>query len=141
MMIIEGDGLFSARNIKKNAIYGALASITIDFNVPVMFTSSPKETAEFLMVLARRESKDGRRSQTLNLQKKGGLKDIQIRTLSGLPGISSKLAERLISHFGSLEKVFTAVEEELTEVEGIGKNKAKEIRVILIGDQSVENLE
>ena len=77
----------------------------------------------------------------MNLQKKGGLKDIQIRTLSGLPGISSKLAERLISHFGSLEKVFTAVEEELTDVEGIGKNKAKEIKVIFIGDQSVENLE
>jgi Fanconi anemia group M protein len=134
IVIVEGDGLFNVRNIKKNAIYGALASITIDFNIPVLFTSTPKETAEFIMVMARRESRSGRKIPSVNIQKKGGLKDIQIRTLSGLPGISSRLAERLIAHFGSLQRIFLASEKELTEVEGIGFNKAKEIKAALMGE-------
>jgi Fanconi anemia group M protein len=138
MVVIEGDGLFNKRNIKKNAVYGALASITVDFNIPIMFTSSPGETAEFLMVLSKRESKEKRESRTQSHIKKGGLKDIQIRTLSALPGISTMLAERLISHFGTLEKVFTSTEEELREVEGIGKRKAKEIKAVLTGEIAKE---
>jgi len=138
MIIIEGDDIFNKRNIKKNALYGALASITIDFNIPIMFTTSPKETAEFLMVLARREAKEGRKPQLLNIQKKGGLREIQIRTLSGLPGISNMLADRLISHFGTLEKAFTATADELIEVDGIGKNKAREIKNLLTGEMGKE---
>ncbi|MBN1538734.1 MAG: DEAD/DEAH box helicase [Candidatus Thermoplasmatota archaeon] len=134
MMVIEGDDPFNKRNIKKNALYGALASITIDYNIPVMFTTGPEETAEFLMVLARRENKERRPQQRSGRAKKSGLREVQIGTLSGLPGISTVLAGKMISHFGSLEKVFTASEKELTEVEGIGSRKAREIRAVLSGD-------
>ena len=99
-----------------------------------MFTSSSKETAEFLLILSRKESKEKRESRSFVNMKKGGLRDIQIRTLSGLPGISNMLADRLLSHFNTLEKIFIASEDELMEVDGIGKNKAKEIKAILTGE-------
>jgi len=131
LMVVEGDDPFNKRNIKKNALYGALASITIDYNLPVIFTTGPEQTAEFIMVLARREAKDGRRSIPVEMGKKNTVQDAQVRVLSGIPGISTMLAGRLISHFGSLEKVFSADIDKLTGVEGIGKRKAKEIRSIL----------
>lgn len=133
LIVIEGDDIFNRRNISKNAIYGALASITVDYNIPIMFTRDPKETAEFLLVLLRRENKEKRSANIQSPLKGKGLRDVQIRTLSGLPGISSMLADRLISHFGTLEKVFTASEKELVEVEGIGRNRAREIRGNLTG--------
>jgi ERCC4-type nuclease len=48
-----------------------------------------------------------------------------------LPGIGRDIAVRLLEKFGSVEKVVTADEDELAEVEGIGKIKAKRIRAIL----------
>jgi len=34
MLIIEGEGLFTKRNIKHNAIFGSLVSIMIDYGIP-----------------------------------------------------------------------------------------------------------
>ncbi|MGA1873357.1 MAG: DEAD/DEAH box helicase [Thermoplasmatota archaeon] len=133
LLLVEGDGPFGKRNIKRNAIYGALASITLDFNVPVMFTKSPEETAEFLMVLARREAKERKITPSVPTLKRGNMGDAQIRVLSGLPGISTMLAGRLLSNFGSLERIFSAEEEELVKVDGIGRRKAREIRAVLSG--------
>jgi len=51
-----------------------------------------------------------------------------IALLMGLPGIGQELAERLLKHFGSIENILTAPEEELQKVEGIGSGKAKKIK-------------
>jgi len=51
-----------------------------------------------------------------------------IALLMGLPGIGQELAERLLKHFGSIESILTAPEEELQKVEGIGSGKAKAIK-------------
>ena len=42
------------------------------------------------------------------------------------------MAKRMLEHFGSVEKVFTANEEELIRLEGIGKKKAMKIREIIV---------
>ena len=46
------------------------------------------------------------------------------------------LAGRLLDKFGSIERIFSASEEELSSVEGIGSKKAKEIRGVI--DQDLE---
>lgn len=51
--------------------------------------------------------------------------------VEGLPGVSSVLAERLLQHFGSVEAVMRASEEELMRVKGIGRVKARRIRELL----------
>jgi len=58
-------------------------------------------------------------------------KSRQLYLLQGLPGIGRDKAVRLLEKFGSGEAVFTADEEELSEVDGIGITTAKKIRAIL----------
>ncbi|MEA3560006.1 MAG: DEAD/DEAH box helicase [Candidatus Thermoplasmatota archaeon] len=133
ILLIEGDNIFERRNITKNSLLGALASINIDYNIPVMFTRDPKETAEYMIIALKRESEKGRSTRSTPNIKGDDLRSIQVRTLSGLPGVSMITAERLIDHFGSLEKVILSTEDELIRVEGIGKKKAKEIHGSIVG--------
>jgi len=55
----------------------------------------------------------------------------QLYLLQGLPGVGVKLAKNLLSHFASVGAVMQATESALSEVEGLGKIKAKQITVLL----------
>lgn len=48
--------------------------------------------------------------------------------LQGLPGVGPALANRLLVHFGSVERVITADQGLLAQVHGIGPKKAQRIR-------------
>lgn len=131
LIIIEGESLFNRRQIPADAIRGALASITTDFGVPIMFTPDDKETAEFLRALIKRELAEGR---TLGIRGEKGTMLVQERQqfiIEGLPNISGVIAQRLLSHFGSVKAVLDASEKELMEVQGVGKVIAKGIRETL----------
>lgn len=45
--------------------------------------------------------------------------------------VEAATAKKLLSFFGSVERVFTATEKELMKVDGIGPKKAKRIRDLL----------
>jgi len=51
--------------------------------------------------------------------------------VSGLPNVDVTLAKRLLERFGAAEEVFTATEEELMKVKGIGEKIAEGIRRVL----------
>lgn len=133
LLIIEGDdGLFESRNIHPNAICGAMASVSIDNCVPVIWTKNQKETANFLYVIAKREQLELEKS--IQIREKIGIltkNQRQEYIISGLPKISTVLARRLLEHFKTPENIFKANEEELLKVEGIGKDRAKLIRKVL----------
>jgi Fanconi anemia group M protein len=57
MMIIEGSNLFHHRVVDGQAIMGALATLTLDYGLPVISSSDTAETARFISISARRESK------------------------------------------------------------------------------------
>ncbi len=131
LIIIEGGSLFDRRRISADAIRGALASITTGFGVPLMFTADDKETAEFLRALIKRELAEGR---TPGIRGEKGTMLVQERQqfiIEGLPNISGVIAQRLLSHFGSVRAVLEANEKELMEVQGVGKVIAKGIRQTL----------
>jgi len=130
MILIEGDDIFSKRNIKKNALFGALATLGLNFNIPLMFTSSPKETAEFIEVVRAREERSGT-SMKKDLSRIEQAEDPRISILAGFPGVSGVIARRLVERFSSLEKIFNASEKELLEVDGIGPSKARELRGLM----------
>ncbi len=131
VIVIEGDNIFTKRDIGRQALMGALSSLIVDFNIPLMFTQDPKGTADFLLSCARREMRGGKKP----IRPKGSLgkdlRSIQIEILSSIPGISGVIAERMMDHFCNLEKIFTASVEDLMELEGVGKVKAREIRGII----------
>jgi Fanconi anemia group M protein len=134
LMIVEGDDLFNRRNIARSALMGALASITVDFNVPVIMTRDPTETAGLLQAILRRSgpTKGPRRGR--GRSKGGSMMDQQLGVLSSLPGISNVTAKKLLFRFGSLRRVLAASEEELLQIDGIGKVKARELSSLLDSD-------
>jgi Fanconi anemia group M protein len=132
VLILEGEGLYSRRAIHPNAIRGALAALAVDFGISILPTQDEKETAAVLAIIARREQTEQAREVAVRGEAKGlTLPEQQRFVVEGLPGVSAVLAERLLAHFGTVEKVMAASEEELQKVRGIGKEKAKEIRRVL----------
>ncbi|WP_258083978.1 DEAD/DEAH box helicase [Thermococcus thermotolerans] len=131
VIIIEGE-LYGIRNVHPNAIRGAIAAVTLDWGVPILFSSGTEETAQFIYLMAKREQEERKKEVRLRSEKKAlTLAERQRLIVEGLPYVSSTLAKRLLRHFGNVERVFTATEEELQEVEGIGKKKAREIRKVI----------
>ncbi|ADT83993.1 DEAD/DEAH box helicase [Thermococcus barophilus] len=131
VIIIEGQ-LYGIRNVHPNAIRGALAAVTIDWGVPILFSTDAKETAQFIYLIAKREQEERKKEVAVRSEKKAlTLADRQRLIVEGLPYVSATLAKRLLRHFGSVERVFTAKENELMEVEGIGEKIAREIRRVI----------
>ncbi|MBO8174455.1 MAG: DEAD/DEAH box helicase [Thermococcus sp.] len=131
VIIIEGQ-LYGIRNVHPNAIRGALAAVTIDWGVPILFSADAKETAQFIYLIAKREQEERKKEVAVRSEKKAlTLADRQRLIVEGLPYVSATLAKRLLRHFGSVERVFTAKESELMEVEGIGEKIAREIRRVI----------
>ncbi|MCD6367778.1 MAG: hypothetical protein J7L45_01695 [Candidatus Aenigmarchaeota archaeon] len=132
ILIIEGGKLFSERNVHPNAVRGALTSIAIDYSIPILWTENEKDTANMLYWIARREQSDEERSIVIRGEKKPPtLGEQQEFLIAGLPKINTKIAKRLLNHFETPERIFTAKEDDLKKVRGIGDKLAKTIRKIL----------
>ncbi len=128
VLIIEGGDLYSQRDIHPNAIRGALAAIGINFGVTIFTTSDPLETAEVLLVLARRESEEGtiERGSPLKHAYQGD-REAQEAIISAFPDIGLKHARALLTAFGSVQAVMQADHDLLLQVPGIGAKKAERI--------------
>jgi len=113
------------------SILGMVASLAVRFNTPPIFCSNKKYAAYIIKSLLEKGN-DGKAVENIKgirpAQKK---EDKQVHILSSFPNISDTLAKRLLNHFDSLIEIFKATPEELSEVEGIGKIKAKEIYEVI----------
>ncbi len=131
VLVVEGDP-YVVRNVHPNAIRGAIASLAVDYGIPVVFTRDAKETAALLKIIARREQLEQRREPRLRGEKKiMSLPQMQQYIVESLPFVGPKLAKNLLKRFGTVERVMTASERELASVEGMGPKRAKEIRRVL----------
>ncbi|GBE55225.1 ATP-dependent RNA helicase DbpA [archaeon BMS3Bbin15] len=132
LMIVEGESLYTIRNIRVEAVMGALISLTVDFNIPVLFTKNEKETAVLISRITEREQNIEENEIQIRAEKKPvSLSEMQEFVVAGLPNINTTLARRLLEHFGSVERIFSADEKELDKVQGIGKKIAKEMREVI----------
>ncbi len=134
ILMIEGDPatMYTERNINPNAIRGAIASIAVNFGIPLIYTTGPEDTAAFVYTLAKREQEGTTKEIALRGEKRAmSLNEWQRFIVESFPNVSSVLAKRLLKHFGSVEAVLLAQEKELQEVEGVGDKKAKRIREII----------
>ncbi|MEW6069863.1 MAG: ERCC4 domain-containing protein, partial [Candidatus Thermoplasmatota archaeon] len=131
ILVLEGDPLLTGRKISESAIFGALASITTDFNIPVIQTKNEKETALLLSSILKREFEEGKVPCLRGSKPAMSLKEHQQFTIEGLPNISAVLAQRLLQRFGSVKAIVDAEVGELMQVEGIGEKTAEEIVTVL----------
>ncbi|MHA1861774.1 MAG: DEAD/DEAH box helicase [Candidatus Ranarchaeia archaeon] len=128
IILVEGDPLTSGHALKANAVRGAIASILIDFQIPVFTVKSPTDTANMIYAFARREQAAQQRIPRVRGEAAPlSLQEIQEYVVSGLPGVDRKLAERLLEHFSSIKAIFSSSTQELMQVKGIGKIKAERI--------------
>ncbi|MBW6518549.1 MAG: DEAD/DEAH box helicase [ANME-2 cluster archaeon] len=135
VLIIEGENLYTGRQLHPNAIRGVLASIVTDFGVPILNTRDETETAEMIGAIARREQEDNKRTPSLHGKKTAmTLKEQQEYIISAISNIGPSAAGKLLRHFGSVEAVMKASTDELMEVELIGQKTAQRIREVVGGD-------
>ncbi|MHC1566900.1 MAG: DEAD/DEAH box helicase [Candidatus Syntropharchaeia archaeon] len=132
LLIIEGKGLYTRRKIHPNAIRGALASIALDFGIPILETESAEETASFISVIAKKEEKEGYIEGIPHAKKSSmTLKQQQEYLISSISNIGPVIARNLLRHFGTVEKVVSAPKEELMKVERVGPAIAERIRKVV----------
>jgi Fanconi anemia group M protein len=131
VLIIEGtDDIYTVRDIHPNAIRGTLAAIAVDLGISVLFSRNEEETAQIIGILARREE-GGDRDRTLPVRKSGhSLREQAEMIIASFPDIGPRHARALLEHFGSVQAVVNAGEEDLVRVKGIGKERAKKIREV-----------
>ncbi len=129
VLLLEGENLYTHRDISPEAIQGALTSIILDYEMPILWSDDESETVQLLLSMAKREQEERNKDVQVRGQSEGKTQaELQEFIAAGLPGVNTKIAERLLKEFGDLEKIFTASEEELRNVEGIGEKKAEKIR-------------
>jgi Fanconi anemia group M protein len=130
VLIIEGNPelLWHESGMHPNALRGALASITVDYRVPIIWTRNARETAAQIHWIAYREQKKVRNGISIRGEKLPMDKPSQQEYIvAGLPFVSSTLSRRLLESFGSVKKVFNAKPERLMKIDKIGEKKAKKI--------------
>lgn len=130
IVVIEGS---SDRKISENAYIASVAKLVIGNGVSIIHTRNSQETAKMIFWIAKKEQEEEGRDILFKVGKKPKeTKEFQEMVVAGLPGVSSVIARRLLEHFGSVEKIFTANEEELVKVRGVGKVLAQRIRKLLV---------
>ncbi len=132
VLIIEGEDLFTCRQLNPNAIYGSLVSIAIDFGISILNSRDEEETAAILKMLAKREQTENKREINPHGKKSAStLAEQQEYLISSISNIGPKAARNLLLHFGSVEAVMKANTEELRKVKLIGPKAAARIREVL----------
>jgi len=128
-IILEGRSQELADSrMRREAIQGALVTLTLFLGIPLLRSMDPEETAGLILLASRQ----GRAHASGLLPRKGtrprGKSRVQGRILQGLPGVGPERARRLLERFGTIEDVFTAPADALASVPGIGKATAEAIR-------------
>ena len=132
VMIVEGTNLYGQRDIAPNAIRGALASLAVDFDVSVLRTEDEADTTELLATIAKREQETRDREVSVHGEKTTKTRaEQQEYVVSSIADIGPVTARTLLEHFGSVEAVMTAPEDDLLEVEGVGPVTAERIREVV----------
>lgn len=135
VLLIEGEGLYSARQISPKSIHGTLASIGIDFGVSIFYTRDTEDSATFIHTLAKREQSDEQRDIKLHGKKASQmLSEQQEYIVSAINEIGPRAAKSLLQHFGSVENVMKAEYGELIKVQNIGPKTASRIREVVSGE-------
>jgi ERCC4-type nuclease len=127
ILIVEGTE--PAGMLQKPSLLGAYSSVLTDYGAGIFFTRSPESTAELIYALAKHEQLMEKRPLRITGKPKGKtLSQNQLAIVEMLPLVGPKMARILLENFGTVEHLFQASEEDLLQVEGLGKKKAKAIR-------------
>lgn len=127
LLIVEGtDEDWGKTGISLEALNGALISVVLIFKIPVLFSSSPEETAKMILFAASQLNRSSYLNDLYPRPNKGRNKStekqkIQSHVLQGIPGICPARAKELINKFGTLVAIFNSSDKQLETISGMGK--------------------
>ena len=132
VVVLEGEDLYGERDVHPNAVRGALSSLAVDFDASVLRTTDADDTANLLEVLATREQAEGDRTVSVHGDKSGRTRaEQQEYVVSAIADVGPVTARSLLDHFGTIEAVMTAREDDLRAVDGVGEVTAERIREVV----------
>jgi Fanconi anemia group M protein len=138
VIILEGENLYAC-GLHPNAIRGALASLAVDFGIPIIPTRSPEDTGAMLYRLALREQEDNSREIQLRAEKKPLSQwEQQLYIVESLPNVGPVTARKLLEEFATVKNVINASKNDLKKIDGIGDKIADKIKEVV--DTSFKNL-
>lgn len=127
LIIIEGNPYTTRHNISPEAVKGALLSVMVAWQIPVIHAKNREDCLSILLGLGKQDLKSDILLRPLNGYKPKRIGTHRLRFLQGLPRTGPKIAYRLYDHFGSIRSVMHADAKQLRSVTGIGKKSAEMI--------------
>lgn len=104
-----------SKGINPNAIRGFLLSIVIKYNVPIIFTKHPRDTAKFIETLAKKKQREA----PLNVRKKAFNQKEQLQYIvESFPGIGPKTAKKILTEFKTLRNFINSDKKQIEKVLG-----------------------
>lgn len=130
IIIVEGNNFRQSMN--ENAIKAAIASIIVNYEIPIIMTKDEEDTAKTIYWISKKEQIESERPTGIRGEKKPKeIKKLQEHIISGFPGISAVLSKRILKEFGSIKNFMNATEEEMMRVKGVGKPLAERVAKII----------
>ncbi len=123
-LIIEGD-LEKFKQDKSNEklinpIKGMILSIITRYEIPIIFTKNEKDTASYILLLAKKQKKSQLSTRPTKSTK--SKKELQQFILEGFPSIGPATAKKLLKKYSTLKQIFNANEQELKDILGKKSN-------------------
>jgi ERCC4-type nuclease len=132
ILILEGTGKELAETgVKREAMQGALISVSLILGIPVLRSINPRETAHLIIYAARQINAIIKGAVQRSGYRPKSKRKRQLFILQGLPGVGREKAKRLLDTFGSIEGVINARTDDLQSINGIGKSTADEIKWVV----------
>jgi DNA excision repair protein ERCC-4 len=131
VVLIEGSPTSTMPDVHPNALKGARISLAVMWRLPVLHSSGPEDSLQILRSLANQAGRSTPNVLRRYDRKPKRLASRRLYMLQGLPGVGPALAQRLLLHLGSVERVVTADEATLMQVRGLGIKKASRIRELV----------
>lgn len=118
---------------KSPLIYSSISTIILDFRIPLINTPSAKHTTDLLISMAYKSSHENSISEPLlrKIRKNRSEYLQQLSILSSLPGVGSKLAQRMLEEFNTPSRALNASTAELAKIPGFGVVRAQRLRKVL----------
>ena len=125
-LILEGP----PSNIKmsREALQGAMITVTLVFGQPVLRSRTPEETAWLMLTASHQLSRSEARNPSRQIRRKSKRRRrIQSSMLQAIPGLGPDKAGALLAHFGDFQRIISADLDALIQIPGIGPLTATKI--------------